>query len=87
MHNYLLNNVDQVKWKEEVKKTIVEPGDRALVLVCCSVLDLQLGRILKEFMVDDKKREDELFRNQMPLSSFSSKISMCYYLGLISEYV
>ena len=43
-------------------------------------------RILKEFMLEDKKRDEELFKNQMPLSSFSSKISMCYYLGLISEY-
>lgn len=86
LYEYSGKNIDQVKWSRQVKSTIEDQGDRSLALVSCSVLDLQLQNLLKAFFIEDKKVDDDLFKNQMPLSSFSSKITMCYYLGLISEY-
>jgi DNA-binding MltR family transcriptional regulator len=43
----------------------------------------QLERLLRQTFVDDKTAIDELFRPLAPLGSYSSRIELCYALGLL----
>lgn len=78
--------VDITKWMKIVDEEINVRSDRALVITIGSILDTQLESLLKSFFIKDNKRDEKLFNNNSPLSNFSSKISMCYYLGIISKY-
>lgn len=78
--------VDITKWMKIVDEEINVKSDRALVITIGSILDTQLESLLKSFLIKDNKRDEKLFNNNSPLSNFSSKISMCYYLGIISKY-
>lgn len=81
-----IGKIEIKKWIKIVEDEINVKSDRALIIVMISILDNQLEMILKEFMITDKKTDEKIFNNNAPLSNFSSKISMCYYLGLISNY-
>ena len=78
--------VDITKWMKIVDEEINVKSDRALVITLGSILDTQLESLLKSLLIKDNKRDEKLFNNNSPLSNFSSKISMCYYLGIISKY-
>ena len=78
--------VDITKWMKIVDEEINVKSDRALVITIGSILDTQLESLLKSFLIKDNKRDERLFNNYSPLSNFGSKISMCYYLGIISKY-
>ena len=78
--------VDITKWMKIVDEEINVKSDRALVITIGSILDTQLESLLKSFLIKNNKRDEKLFNNNSPLSNFSSKISMCYYLGIISKY-
>lgn len=80
------DDVDILKWISIVEEEINVKSDRALVIAIASILDIQLEKLLKEFMIQDNKIDENIFNQNAPLSNFSSKISMCYYLGLISRY-
>ena len=80
------DDVDILKWICIVEEEINVKSDRALVITIASILDTQLEKLLKEFMIQDNKIDENIFNQNAPLSNFSSKISMCYYLGLISKY-
>ena len=58
---------------------------RGSVLVACSFLDEQLGRIIDAFLVEDSKKELLLGGFNAPIGTFSSRITMAHSLGLISD--
>lgn len=61
-------------------------SERAAVIVGAAFMDEMLTLLLKGFMVPDTpKRDKEIFSGNGPLSTFSSKINMCWKLGLISD--
>lgn len=81
-------DVDYSKWMKEVKAELENQSDRAIAVVCASILDHQLERILSAFIIKgtEKKIRKELFRGgDSPFSSFGAKIKVCYFFGLISE--
>jgi len=78
--------LDFVKWMRIVNKEIDNQSDRALVLLCASILDKQLEDILKEFLIEDNKRDKNLFGSNSSFSTFSSKLNACYYMGLLSKH-
>lgn len=80
----LIEKLDPIQWRKELEKEITNQSDRAIAIVCASIIDLQLKDILKEFMIKRKEIDKDLFEGNSALSNFSSKIKMCYYLGLIS---
>lgn len=57
--------------------------DRGSALMAAAFLDELLKDLLKCFLVDDQKSLKELFSGTGGLSSFSSRIELCYLLGLI----
>lgn len=67
------------------KKEIENNSDRGTVLICTSILDAQLEKLLKSFLISHKKIDNELFNSTQALGNSSAKINMSYYLGLITE--
>lgn len=61
-------------------------SDRAIAIVSAAFLDEVLGKILKEFFIDDDSHDRTIFTGNGFLSTFSAKINLSYRLGLISEY-
>jgi len=60
-------------------------SDRAAVILVSSIIDENLGALLKSHLVPIPTSEDNLFDNATsPLSTFSSKIDLCHRIGLIS---
>lgn len=80
------DDLDILEWISIVEEEINVKSDRAMVVTCASILDAQLEILLRKFLIRDKKIDMRLFGSNNALSTFSSKQSMCYYLGIISEY-
>lgn len=80
-----IQQVDAIQWRNELKRELANQSDRAVAIVCASILDTQLSDMLKNFMIDDKNIKKDLLEGNSPLSTFSAKIKTAYYLGLISE--
>ncbi|NSM26442.1 hypothetical protein HT094_20090 [Shewanella sp. ZOR0012] len=60
-------------------------SDRGAVILSASLLDSALEDNLKAFLLSPVNKNDELFSGRgAPLGTFSSKIEMCYRLGIIS---
>jgi hypothetical protein len=71
----------------EFKKFIDEfanESDRAAVILGAAKLDALLGQILDRYFRPSLASDDELLDGDSPLSTFSSRISLCYRLGFIT---
>jgi DNA-binding MltR family transcriptional regulator len=66
-------------------------SDRAVILICVSLLDNAMKTLLESLFHQTvrkvKIKENEIYQNNAPLSTFSSKIKMLYLLGLITPSV
>lgn len=71
----------------EIKNEFEGTSDRGAAIVAVSMLDLMLEDLIKGFLVNFKgnKEYKNIFSGNGPLSSFSNKIDMAFYMGLISE--
>lgn len=58
-------------------------SDRAAVILGAAKLDNILYQILNKILLPPPSGNDELLDNDNPLSTFSSRINICYRLGLI----
>lgn len=67
------------------RKELLKETDRGCALMVGSYLEYELELLLKEKLVGRKKSFDDLFQFNGPLGTFSSKIKMCYAIGLISK--
>ncbi len=77
---------DFVEWLQIVQSEIIDENNRSTVIVCASILDTQLEKLLKNVFYIDKNTDEKLFLGANAiLSTFSSKITMAYYLKIISE--
>lgn len=77
---------DFTEWLQIVKNEVESENNRSVVIVCASILDTQLEKLLKNVLYIDKNIDENLFLGSNAiLSSFSSKITMAYYLKIISE--
>jgi len=74
---------------DSVKEFIIEmkeENDRAVVIIGAANVDFLLRRMIEESLLprlDQKK--DDLLDGDSPLSTFSSKINLCYRLALIDK--
>lgn len=77
---------DFVNWLQIVQSEIISNNNRSTVIVCATILDTQLENLLKKVFYRDKNIDEKLFFGaNATLSTFSSKITMAYYLKIISE--
>lgn len=60
-----------------------QESDRAAVILGVSQLDILLYQLLEGFMLPNPTGKDELLEGDSPLATFSSRINICYRLGLI----
>ena len=60
-------------------------SDRGKVLISTGFLEEQLKQILLAFMLQGSQAEDLVDGGNAPLGTFSSRITACYVLGLISQ--
>lgn len=76
---------DYITWMQTVRRELENMSDRATIIVMASILDVQLENLLKAYLIDCTESAT-LFKANGPISTFSSKISMCYCLGIISKH-
>ncbi len=72
--------------KEEID--LAEESDRGAVIVAAAILEDDLAEILEKLLIANhmpEKHRKEMFDLNGPLSSFSSKMLICYGFGLISK--
>ena len=67
------------------RNALSSESDRGCGLFAAAFLDSSLSDLLYVSLVANKKIETDLFEGTAPLATFSSRIKMAYYLGLISE--
>lgn len=67
------------------RKALTHESDRGCALFAAAYLDKALSELLYLSLVTDKKIEKDLFEGTAPLSAFSARIKMAYYLGKISK--
>jgi hypothetical protein len=60
-------------------------SDRASVIIGAARLDLCLYHLLQFYLLPNAGNQDDLLNGDSPLSSFSSRINICYRLGLIES--
>jgi hypothetical protein len=59
--------------------------DRSLAIVLGSVVEAQLGDLIVNRLVDNKKIADKLFTGLGPLNNFAGKIDLGFLLGLYGK--
>jgi DNA-binding MltR family transcriptional regulator len=62
-----------------------EKNERAAAIVGAAFLDTLLENILINFFIDDEKEVDKLLKNERPIGTYGSRISLAYCLGLIGK--
>src|SRR5215218_364628 len=73
---------------DEFKEFYVEyskESDKAAVIMGIEKLDNLLFQILNKILIPNPSQKDDLFDTDMPLSTFSSKINLCYRLGIVDN--
>lgn len=78
-------------FEEKFKQVLADlqgESDRARVIIVSAHLDVLLEETLRHALVPCSTSTDPIFDGpNAPLASFSTKIDLCYRLGLISEFV
>lgn len=73
------------KYIDEVESELINNSDRGIVLVCASVIEELLGKLIRKVLKDSPTIEKDLFKGNAPLSNFDAKLKLSFYLGLITE--
>jgi hypothetical protein len=71
----------------EFRGTLTPETDRGCALMAAAYLDVELEKLLAKFFVDDSSVVGELLGQSGPLGTFSSRINICYAVGLIGKKV
>ncbi|MCI5057566.1 MAG: hypothetical protein MRY83_15740 [Flavobacteriales bacterium] len=69
---------------KSLEKEFKSESDRALAILGASAIDHSLGELLERTLIKVSKNQEKLLTSDGPLSSFSSRIEICYRLGIIS---
>ena len=68
----------------EFRNSLNPETDRGCALMAAAFLDSELELLLRSFVVDNEKAQDEIFSQSKPIGTFSSRIDLAFLLGLIS---
>jgi hypothetical protein len=64
-----------------------EVNERAIAIVGASFLDTQLEHMLINFFVSDEREVQKLLQPERPISTFGSRTTLVYCLGLIGKVI
>jgi DNA-binding MltR family transcriptional regulator len=67
------------------RRSLTNESDRGCALFAAAYLDKALSDLLYLSLARDKRIEKDLFEGTAPLSSFSARIKLAFYLGKISK--
>lgn len=67
------------------RKSLTDESDRGCALFSSAYIDSLLGDLFRRKLVYSKSLERDVLKGGSPLSTFSARIKMAYYIGLISE--
>ncbi|MFI5144310.1 MAG: MltR family transcriptional regulator [Ignavibacteria bacterium] len=67
------------------RNELAKESDRGCALLASSYIDYLLTRLLEKKLIGSKTHKKQLFLPNGPLGSFSSKILLCYSMGLIAK--
>ncbi|MGE6397047.1 MltR family transcriptional regulator [Chryseobacterium scophthalmum] len=76
---------NQIKEYIEFKYLLTTESDRGAVLFASSYIDFLLEKILRVKMIGNKKHLDSLFDFNGALGTFSSRIAICYSMGIFPK--
>lgn len=81
------NDLENIPYNEvvELRCTLTEETDRGCALMAAAYIDFELEKLIRAYIVDDKAIAQELFSNNGPLGTFSSRINLAFSLGLIPD--
>lgn len=68
-----------------VEDLLGEKMSRPIIIIGASKIDDLLSRILENYFLPAREKEDELLKGDSPLSTFSSRIKMTFRLGIIDD--
>jgi hypothetical protein len=74
----------QTRKVDAFRKALTSESDRGCALFAAAYLDVSLSDLLYVSLVENKRIENDLFKGTAPLATFSARIKLAYYLGLIS---
>lgn len=77
--------VAQTQKVVQFRQALTPESDRGCALFAAAHLDVRLSDLLYVSLVENKDIDKDLFEGTAPLSNFSSRIKLAYYLGLISR--
>ncbi|MEH2209185.1 MltR family transcriptional regulator [Nostoc sp.] len=77
--------VAQTQKVVQFRQALTSESDRGCALFAAAYLDVCLSDLLYVSLVENKNIDKDLFEGTAPLSNFSSRIKLAYYLGLISR--
>src|SRR5690606_30701176 len=69
----------------EFRRELSKESDRGCAMLAASHIDYMLELLLTRIMAGNKSHHEQLFSFNGPFGTFSSKILVCYSLGLISS--
>lgn len=67
------------------RKSLTQETDRGCALFAAAYIDNSLSDLLFCALAESKGVDEDLFKGNAPLASFSSRITMAFYLGKISK--
>lgn len=77
--------VAQTQKVVQFRQALTSESDRGCALFAAGYLDVCFSDLLYISLVKNKNIDKDLFEGTAPLSNFSSRIKLAYYLGLISR--
>ena len=69
----------------ELISELLHESDRTSVILGAAKIDILLYQLLIKFLLPNPTSRDDLFDGDSPLSTLSSKINLCFRLGLIDS--
>jgi hypothetical protein len=82
MKDKIIENIERVR---EMRFALIKESDRGACLLSVSFLEVELENLLRAYLLHDKKVWNKIFNGHGSLATFSSKIDMCYLLGIITN--
>jgi len=69
----------------DVQKELTEQTDRGAALVAAAYLDDALKEMLQKYFAGEQRTVDGAFKGNGLVASFSNRIALAYFLGLLTE--
>ena len=66
------------------RRALTQESDRGCALFAAAFLDTALEQLVRASLLQSKKVDEDLLEGTAPLATFSARIKLSYYLGLIS---